>query len=137
MRKKVNLVFAAMLLAVVSAFLVVEGADAFCVYIYADPPPQPNYVNDILIVDQSSGGDFWKVMHKGDKECCNWQEKSCNKGGKRDSIVRFSVSYEYNAQPGGWDVRSKLICKDFEIQAGGWLTVEGSYGNDRCVRHDY
>ena len=129
MNKKVRSIFAGLVFAALALFLAVEGAEAFCVY--------NNTKNDNMGVRQTSGGNFNKpFIPSGGKECCNWQEKSCNKGGKRDSIVRFDV-YERVAvrdKRGAETFRS--ICEDFPIKAGGWLTIEGSNNNYKCVAHE-
>ena len=127
MNKKVGSIFTGLVFVVVAAFLMVEGAEAFCVYNKTDKP---------MNAAQTSGGNFGKNIPSGGKECCNWQEKSCNKGGKRDSIVRFDV-YERVAvrdKRGAETFRS--ICEDFPIKAGGWLTIEGSNDNYKCVAHE-
>ena len=127
MGKKVNSVFAVLVFAGFALFLAVEGADAFCVY---------NDTTDRIIqVEQVSGGKEGKqfkakLTGTGEKSCCNWQNKDCNKEGKRDSTVTFNVYLgDY------W--QKNFICTNFPIKAGGWLTVEGSGGKYKCVRHDY
>jgi hypothetical protein len=121
MKKKVSLVFATLVFVMLAAFLAVEGAEAFCIYNKADIS---------IIVDQTSGGDFRKPISMGDSECCNWQNKSCNEGGKKDSIVKFNVT---DMNKGVFFTGG--ICKDFPIKAGGWLTVRGSGGNYTCEAH--
>jgi len=117
-------IFAGLVLAGLAVFLTVEGAEAFCVY----------NNTDVVVVAEKAGGDFIKAFSKkipsGGNECCNWKNKDCNPKGKRDSTVWFNVRYLKNDI--GFD-----ICTSFAIQAGGWLTVEGSNGNYKCVRHDY
>jgi len=73
---------------------------------------------------------FRKKIPSGGNGCCNWQNKDCNPQGKRDSTVLFDVHYLKD------NIRF-VICEEFAIQAGGDLTVEGSKGNYKCVRHDY
>jgi len=134
MKKKVNLVIAGLVLAGLAVFLAAEGAEAFCVYNNTD-------VHDALGISrrpvvealQKEGGGFYKRIGSSERGCCNWQEKSCNRGGKIDSIVKIDVYYKQ----GMILSETVYICKDFPIQAGGWLTVEGSKGNYKCVRHDY
>jgi len=123
MKKKVNLVLAGLVLAGLAVFLTVEGAEAFCVY---------NNTDTLISVYQTGGHKTGRGFHKriarGENECCNWSAKDCNKEGEKDSIVKFTVS----------DVNQDLpICYNVAIQAGGWLTVEGSKGYYKCVRHDY
>jgi len=65
-------------------------ASAFCVY---------NSTPFTIDVFQAGGGKTFKEFHKrikpGNKACCNWKNKDCNKTGKRDSLVRFSVEVEF------------------------------------------
>jgi len=132
MKKKVNLVLAGLVLAGLAVFLAVEGAEAFCVY---------NQTDRRINVEQTGGhkkdSGFVRGIDPGGKECCNWQNKDCNKEGKRDGIVGFSVYY-WKTAPGPGPIGVAIdICQDFAIQAGGWLTIEGKEGNYKCVRHDY
>ena len=124
MNKKIGSVFTGLAFVVFAAFLAVEGAEAFCVYNKTDKP-----MNAV----QTSGGNFGKNIPSGGKECCNWQEKSCNKGGKKDSTVRFKVYYQGE---GIRDWGYPTVCEDFPIKAGGWLTIEGSNDNYKCVAHE-
>jgi hypothetical protein len=108
--------------------LMAADVHAFCVY---------NQTDRTINVDQTSG--YWNPFARfsaeiapNDNSCCNWQNHDCNSSGKRDGIVGFLIQY-YD----GSSIFGKIICSDFQIQAGGWLTVEGSNGNYRCVRHDY
>jgi len=124
MKKKVNLLFAGLVLAGLAVFLAAEGAEAFCVY---------NNTDIVVEAKQTEGGNFHKRVGNS-KECCNWKEKSCNKGGKRDSIVKFDVYYKVS------DNRivpeTVYICKDFPIKAGGWLTVTGKKSDGyKCEAH--
>jgi len=140
MKKRVNLVLAGLVLAGLAVFLTAEGADAFCVY---------NQMDTWINVDQTGGHKeyggaadpgFSGAIDPGDNKCCNWQNKDCNKKGKRDSIVNFDVYYKAShdtTSPHKFPGETVYICKYFAIQAGGWLTVEGSKGNYKCVRHDY
>ena len=120
MNKKVGSSFAGLVFVVVAAFLMVEGAEAFCVY---------NKTNEQISVKQTSGGNFSQSISPGERECCNWKEKSCNKEGKKDSTVRFDVYYYV---PFENKYRKVYICEDYPIKAGGWLTVE----NGKCVAHE-
>jgi len=123
MGKKINSVLAGLVFVVVT-FLVVGSAEAFCVY---------NNADRVVEVKQTEGGDFKKRVGS-ERECCNWENKSCNKGGKRDSIIRFDVYYKVS------DHRiipeDVYICKDFPIKAGGWLTVTGNKKDGyKCEAH--
>ncbi len=105
--------------------LMAADVHAFCVYNQTDIP---------IHVFQTSGfgGFFVRFSAKiepNNNSCCNWQNHDCNSSGKRDGIVGFNVYHQST-------LSQEIIC-DVEIQAGGWLTVEGSNGNYRCVRHDY
>ncbi|MBM4276681.1 MAG: hypothetical protein FJ130_02225 [Deltaproteobacteria bacterium] len=130
MKKKLNLVFAAMVLALLSAFMAVEGAEAFCVY---------NRTDKVVRVEQVSGHKagygFSNKISPDDNKCCNWQTSDCNKEGNKDSRVSFDVFTEqreaYKAD--------ERICADFWIEAGGWMTVVKKH-DDRgdyytCERH--
>ena len=125
MSKKVNLIFAGLVFAALALFLAVEGAEAFCVY---------NNMDGVIEVEQTSGHKkthgFSGTIDPGDNKCCNWQNSDCNKKGKKDSTVRFDVSYSSGAA----GIRSApiFLCEDFPIKAGGWLTVE----NGKCVAHE-
>jgi len=112
----------AVVFAVLAVFLAVEGAEAFCVY---------NNTDKLMNVCQASGSSGAKGLKEdigpGGNACCNWQNKDCNKEGKRDSIVTFNVK----------KLEVWSVCENFPIQAGGTLTIEGEKGNYKCVRHDY
>ena len=128
MKKKVNSVFMALVFVVLAAFLVVGGAEAFCVY---------NKTDKKIGVQERSGHKsshgFYSDIDPGDNKCCNWQNSDCNKEGKMDSIVRFEVIIYIG--PMLIPPYVKEICKDFPIKAGGALTVEGSEGNYKCEAH--
>ncbi len=90
---------------------------SFCVY---------NFTDTNIGVDQVKGGkmvkDFFASLKPGEKACCNWKNRDCNKQGKRDSILKFDVYYgDY-----------KFICQDFSIKAGGWLLIKGKDKNYAC-----
>ena len=121
MRGKLILAF----LGVLFFGLMAADVHAFCVY---------NQTDRTINVTQTSGfrGYFVKfsvAIVPNDNRCCNWQNPDCNTSGKRDGIVAFDVYPQSH-------LSKKIICH-VQIQAGGWLTVEGSNGNYRCVRHDY
>ena len=124
--KKFNSVVAVLVFAVFAVFLAVEGAEAFCIY---------NNTDAQISVEQTSGHKkthgFVGRINPGDNKCCNWQNSDCNKEGKKDSTVRFGVSYKF----AGGEL-PQIICKDFPIKAGGWLTVEGSDVKYKCVAHE-
>jgi len=134
MKKRVNLVIAGLVLAGLAVFLTVEGAEAFCVYNNTDMR-----VHEQLLVQQTGGHKTGRGFHKyipaGENECCNWQNKDCNKEGKRDSIVRLDVSY-WGHVPDAPDY-TYPICHGVEIKAGGWVTVKGEKGNYKCELHNY
>jgi hypothetical protein len=105
--------------------LMAADVHAFCIY---------NQTDTTIKVDQASGygnysARFYQWIAPNNNGCCTWQFKTCNSSGKSDGIVAFAVYYLSKLSWG-------MICY-VEIQAGGWLTVEGSNGNYRCVRHDY
>jgi len=118
MKKKVNLVFAALVFAAIAAFLTVEGAEAFCVH---------NNTDRTMLITQVSGGSFFgsfeENVQPGETRCCNWQNHGCNTHGHQDSPVKFEVSYE---------VLKPRVCYSFEIRADGDLYVTGSNGNYSC-----
>jgi len=115
MRKKVNLIFATIVFAVVGVFLV-EGAEGFCVY---------NQTDTKIMVTQVAGGIFGKIVDPGEKVCCHYEDRRCNEGGKMDSIVTFNVG----KQESTW---YKSVCLDFSIKAGGWLLIEKIDGKYMC-----
>jgi hypothetical protein len=128
MRNKVSLVFAVMVFVGVTAFVVVEGAEAFCVY---------NKIDKVVKVDQvgghKAGYGFSDKISPDDNKCCNWKNTDCNKEGKRDSRVYFDV-YTDDV------VVDNRICGNFWIEAGGWMTVVKKHDDQRgdyytCERH--
>jgi len=127
MKKKVNLVLAGLVLAGLAVFLTVEGAEAFCV---------ENHTDAKISASQKSGGkafrEFKKNIEPGERECCSWENKDCNKEGKKDSIIRFNIAYyEYTLRSGtgGYWIAA---CTDFKIKAGGSIKVKGKDGKYRC-----
>jgi hypothetical protein len=129
MGNKPTLIFAGLVSMVLSVFLVIGSAEAFCVY---------NKTDKKIGVQERSGHKsshgFYGDIDPGDNKCCNWQNSDCNEEGKMDSIVRFEVII-YLA-PVRIPPYVKEICKDFPIKAGGALTVEGSEGNYKCEARD-
>ena len=95
-------------------------ANAFCIYNRSDKEVK---------VEEVGGGSFWRQFHDkikaGDHACCNWKNKDCNKHGKRDSVLRFNVSY------GGDDV-----CQEVEVEAGGWMDIKRSGNIFICTVHN-
>ena len=93
MSKKVNLVLAGLVFAVLMVFLAAEGAEAFCIY---------NRTDTKIKVHQYGGGrkysSFSAELNPGEKACCNWTNKDCNKKGKRDSTLYFNVQKEEKRQ---------------------------------------
>ena len=95
MGKKANLIFMAVVLVVFAVFLAAEGAEAFCIY---------NYTDIRMVVGQVGGGttnvfkQFSAIPKQGEKACCNWTNKDCNKKGKRDSTLYFNVQKEEKRQ---------------------------------------
>ncbi len=100
----------------------------FCVY---------NNTDIIIDVDQYGGGIFMgqfnAILKPGEKACCNWKNKTCNRSGKRDALLKFDVGTEPDPNFG----HNKTICNDFKILAGGALVVEGKNGNYHCVGYGY
>ena len=103
------------------------NAEAFCIY---------NRTNDIVIkVKQTGGGadpsqlvGFKAKINPGEKACCNWKNKDCNKEGNRDSTVVFNV--EKKSQ------ENKNICI-ITIPAGGYAKVKGKNGVYWSEGHGY
>jgi len=131
--RKFNLVLAGLVLAGLAVFLAAEGAEAFCVYNNTS-----TFKGNVKIYVEQTGGHekgrgFKVYIDRGGKECCNWQNKDCNKEGKWDSIVKFTVTAISSGAEGE---TTYTVCRDFEIQAGGRLTVEGRKNRTSCVRHD-
>ncbi len=98
---------------------------AFCVY---------NKTDAEIVATESKGGRglsrFKATIEPGERSCCNWKNRDCNKEGKKDSIVEFEV--EYIIHLGQDNVTFKTICKDFPIKAGGWLEVVGKDRQYQC-----
>ena len=110
MGKKFNSIFMAVVFAALTTFAAVEGAEAFCVY---------NKTDIEVHAWQGSEGDFDAYIPAADYACCNWKEKSCNKGGSRTSNVKIRVT---KTLPPTYT----SICEK-EFDAGGWLEVFGNY----------
>ncbi len=110
---------------VFGSLFLVEKSYGFCVY---------NHTDRKMAVIQKRGGrplkSFRAYIEPGKHACCNWKNKDCNTGGKRDSIVEFEVFYESNFV-------DKSVCFNFPIKAGGWLEIVGKNKSYRCIRHDY
>lgn len=118
--RKFNSVIAVLVLAGFAVFLMVEGADAFCVY--------NKTALDYVHAYQTSGGNFDEYIPTGSSKCCNWSEKSCNKGGTRTSKVKIRVDKT--------NVPYTTICEK-EFDAGGWLEVTGDYRTSySCSAHN-
>ncbi len=96
-------------------------ASAFCIY---------NKTSKTQAVDQVSGGELGRQFHKiikpGERACCNWKNKQCNKHGHKHSILTFSASLQNS---------EKFECKDVRVKAGGWLDIEQKDGKVRCTAH--
>jgi len=115
------------LLALFIAVLSIAGYTyGFCVY---------NKTSVEIEVTQTAGNrtqrGFWARIEPGKHACCNWKNKDCNTGGKRDSIVKFTVTRN---DIGGinW---YKTVCRDFPVKAGGWLEVKKVGDNYFCEAH--
>ena len=117
MKKKMNSILTALALAGFAVFLTAEGAKAFCIH---------NNTADIVIgARQTEGGNFHNDnIDINTRACCSWQEKSCNQGGERDSIVRLDVYYQDRSGQ-YYVLGDKYICRNVPIKAGGWLAVTG------------
>ncbi len=124
MSKKANLIFMAGVLVVFAVFLAAESADAFCVY---------NWTDDRIRVQQSNEkgwtwlSAFGAELNPGEKACCNWTNKDCNKKGKRDSEVAFDV----------YMLDERSLCHNVTIPAGGYVLVKGKNGVYNCEGHGY
>jgi len=124
MSKKANLIFMAVVLVVFAVFLAAEGAEAFCIY---------NYTDIRIGVGQVGGGttnvfkQFSAIPKQGEKACCNWTNKDCNKKGKRDSEVAFDV----------YMLDERSLCHNVTIPAGGYVLVKGKNGVYNCEGHGY
>jgi hypothetical protein len=83
-----------------------------------------NKIDVKVKVKQVRGGkllkDFRAILDPGQHACCNWKNKDCNTGGKKDSIVKFTVYYY---DPAGLEIEGK-ICENYPIKAGGWLEIK-------------
>ena len=122
MKGKMNLFLAGLVLTVLGVFLMVEGAEAFCVYNKTD-----GQIEAVQISGGKFGRSFRQVIAPGDRECCSWKEKSCNKEGKKDSTVTFDVFYDH---PGSQFLSQ--VCNKFPIRADGQMTVIGNDLNYKC-----
>ena len=124
MKKKVSSIFAGLVLAALAVFLAAEGAEAFCFY---------NRTDTKIKVHQYGGGrkysSFSAELNPGEKACCNWTNKDCNKKGKRDSTLYFNVQKEEKMHT------NENICL-VTIHAGGYVLVTGKNGIYRCEGHN-
>ncbi|MFO8239887.1 MAG: hypothetical protein R6T90_02695, partial [Dissulfuribacterales bacterium] len=103
-----------------------QEALAFCIY---------NHADTTIHVTQKSGHSIFKGFNAdivpGDKNCCQWEDKDCNKHGHKDSPVSFNISHpEAHLEP-----VNVPVCKNFGIKAGGWITVTGSKDEYSCNAH--
>ena len=116
---------ASLLILALMLFLLESASYAFCVY---------NKTDAEIMVTETKGGKglsrFKAIISANNHACCNWKNKDCNTGGKRDSIVRFKV--EYLLHTGRDSVVYVPICQDFPIKAGGWLEVVGKNQHYQC-----
>ena len=102
------------------------GAGAFCVYNKSN--------QEISVIEESGGKDCWGFcpwqanIKPGEHACCNWKDDKCNKEGKKDSMVSFSVPRAYED--------GEYYCKSVSVRAGGWLTINGKGDNISCTAHD-
>jgi len=132
MSKKVNLVFIGLFFAAIAIFLMVKDTEAFCVY---------NETDALIKVQQTSGHKtfqgFSEYIDPGDKKCCNWGNTDCNKEAKRDSIVKFTVSYVIVVEQPffGPTTYYRTVCFEFPIKADDRLTIKGHRDNYRCEAH--
>ncbi|SDB51342.1 hypothetical protein SAMN05660653_02532 [Desulfonatronum thiosulfatophilum] len=99
-----------------------DKAMAFC--IYNNNVHSTSGYGDIEVI-QTSGHKFGRGYHakikKGDRGCVNWSDSSVNTSGKKDSTLRFDVYYLFP--------NSKvMLCNNFPIKAGGWMTVKHEAG---------
>ena len=106
---------------------------AFCVY---------NNTDKKIYVKEISGGGYFSrfesVIEPGEKDCCNWKNKGCNKKKKRDSKLKFMVKYiDYVGGPMPDDSDAYFyICKK-TIKAGGSLSITGKKGHYNCNAKGY
>jgi len=96
-------------------------AGAFCVH---------NKSSCKMLVDQSSGGSFWRRfkahLAPGEDACCNWANTDCNKSGEKFHEVKFNVSVGGEA----------IVCPDVVIPACSDMDITGTdCGNIKCVAH--
>jgi hypothetical protein len=125
MKGKRGFIFPGLVLAAATVFLAAEGAEAFCVY---------NKTDKKIIVNQIEGQKnnrvrFYNEINSGDNKCCHWSNKDCNRKGKKDSTLKFTVTVIKDS----W--HAPHVCQNFAIKAGGWLTVRGTDGHYNCEAH--
>ena len=108
------------LTAAVLLFAFAGQAGAFCVH---------NKSDRTVLVKQTSGGKWLKsfkaILSSGEKACCNWQNKDCNKDGEAGGAIGFNVLR---------GDRALAVCKDFRIRADGDLYITGTNKNYSCSR---
>ncbi len=114
-----------LILTILAVFLVgAVNLSAFCIY---------NNTHITISVSEISGGKMFKQFYAdikpGKKACCNWRNKGCNKKGKKNSILKFLVSFANISD-------AKSICKK-EIKAGGELIVTNKNYHYICRAKGY
>ena len=101
------------------ALFTIQSAHAFCVYNKTDI--------GIKVYQVKGGRKFKKFRAKlgpGQKACCHWSNRDCNKSGKRDADVSFQVFKD--------KIPREDICFEVYVKAGGWLVVKGKNGHYFC-----
>ena len=101
-------------------------AGAFC--IYNKIGKDSKYEHDkTIVVEQIGGGiggkDFKGKIKPGEKKCCNWKDKGCNKSKKRTATLKFTIQGD-DGKP-----NFNKSCEPVEIEAGGWIEVSPLPGN--------
>ncbi len=123
-----------LILTILAVFLAgAVNLSAFCVY---------NNTDKKIYVKEISGGGYFSrfesEIEPGEKDCCSWKNKGCNKKKKRDSKLKFLVKYlAYAGGPLSFEDDGYLhLCKK-SIKAGGELIVTGKKGKYNCRAKGY
>ncbi|KAI9352364.1 hypothetical protein BD770DRAFT_412631 [Pilaira anomala] len=116
----------AKLLLIVITLLTVcaQISEAFCIH---------NRMEDldtqisVYQVDMDVNLKFKKQIMKGESECCDWKDKSCNRSRTQGARVEFNIDVTFGNVP-NQRIRAVVKC-----DAGDAINVEGSSSEDLKV----
>jgi hypothetical protein len=124
-------------LALIAALSVAASAPAhaFCVYNDASEAPARFGAFPVHLPQPAK---FVANVPGGERACCNWQEKSCNKSEQRTGLITMYASYNFSMVPFG--ALDGFVCstdpkvdRGFAMEAGGWARVALSPNKDAAT----